>query len=55
MDEIRHLLERQAAWQRSRGDLTWAEKIRIAEMMREALLELRRSKPVRARGESSEE
>lgn len=30
------LLDRQAAWQRSRRDLSWAEKVRMAERARPA-------------------
>jgi hypothetical protein len=35
MREILELLERQARWQKSRKDLPWAEKIRMAERVRE--------------------
>ncbi len=39
-------LERQAAWQRSRRDLTWPEKMRLALIMREAALVLRDARSV---------
>jgi hypothetical protein len=34
MTEIEMLLERQARWQRRRKDLSWPEKIRMAEQIR---------------------
>jgi hypothetical protein len=34
MSEVLKLLERQARWQKSRKDLSWAEKIRMAERVR---------------------
>jgi hypothetical protein len=43
MSEVIKLLERQAAWQKSRKDLSWPEKIRMAEAIRESVLQLRRS------------
>lgn len=36
MTEIEQLLERQARWQKSRSSLSWAEKIRMAERVRES-------------------
>jgi hypothetical protein len=36
MDEVRLLLERQARWQKTRKDLSWPEKIRMAEKIRES-------------------
>jgi hypothetical protein len=45
MDEIQQLLNRQAAWQRSRQSLTWPEKIRMAAMVRESVKQLRASSP----------
>jgi hypothetical protein len=41
MHEIEQLLERQARWQRSLRKLTWAEKIRMAEKVRDSILLLR--------------
>ena len=41
MTDVRRLLERQAAWQKARGSLSWAEKVHMAEAMREAISELR--------------
>jgi hypothetical protein len=52
MDEVRFLLERHARWQRSRQLLSWSEKVRIAESVRESVLQLRRA-PTK-RGTSSE-
>ncbi|MFH1970417.1 MAG: hypothetical protein ABIJ53_08895 [Verrucomicrobiota bacterium] len=45
MNDARALLERQAAWQKTRARLTWSEKIRQAEVLRDALLNLRRTRP----------
>ena len=41
MTDIRHLLDRQAEWQKARGGLSWPDKIRMAEAMREAISQLR--------------
>ncbi len=35
MTDTRKLLERQAEWQKGRAALTWSEKIRMAEAVRE--------------------
>ena len=43
MVEIQSLFKRQAAWQRSRAKLPWAEKLRQAVVMRESLRSLRRT------------
>ena len=49
MNDIPRMLDRQAAWQQSRRLLPWPVKIRMAEMAREAIKQLRndvtRSKP----------
>jgi hypothetical protein len=39
--DVLKLLESQAAWQRARARLTWPEKLRLAETMRDAALKLR--------------
>ncbi len=41
MTDLEHLLERQAQWQKSRQSLTWPEKIRMAERVRESIGQLR--------------
>ena len=42
MTDVRRLLERQAEWQKARGGgLSWPEKVRMAEAMREVILQLR--------------
>jgi hypothetical protein len=41
MTDVRQLLARHAEWQRARGGLSWPEKVRMAEAMREAILRLR--------------
>lgn len=43
MNDLEQMFERQAAWQRSRSNLPWAEKLRLSLVMRESLLALRRS------------
>lgn len=45
MNEIRELLERQARWQKTRKALTWPEKIRMAERVRESIRQLRAASP----------
>ena len=45
MTTLREIFARQARWQRERAQLSWPEKIRLAEAMREALLVLRAGKP----------
>lgn len=44
MTDVRQLLARQAEWQRARGGLSWPEKVRMAEAMREAIVRLRGEK-----------
>jgi hypothetical protein len=34
MSDIKELLDRQARWQKSRKNLSWAEKVRMAERVR---------------------
>ncbi len=50
MMNLEKLLERQAAWQRSRRTLTWAEKVRIAEQVRSSLDPLRAARSNRQAG-----
>jgi hypothetical protein len=38
MNDIHRLLERQSEWQKRRKDLSWPEKIHMAEAMRETVL-----------------
>ncbi len=47
MNEVEKLLERQAAWQRTRADLSWTEKLRLAARLRDAALALRPTTPVK--------
>lgn len=49
MTDVKLLLERQARWQQTRRALTWPEKVRMAEQVREAVLLLRHS----AKGEAT--
>ena len=43
MTDMRHSLERQAEWQKTRNRLSWPEKVRMAEAVRESLRQLRRA------------
>ena len=45
MNDIQKLLEKQALWQKSRKALTWPEKIRMAERVRESIRQLRSESP----------
>jgi hypothetical protein len=45
MTEIQQLLERQAAWQKERRNLSWEEKIRMIEDLRESIRVMRESQP----------
>lgn len=47
MSEITKLLERQAAWQKSRAKLTWPQKVRMAASVREWAARLRRARLAR--------
>jgi hypothetical protein len=53
MSDTLKLLERQAAWQKSRVALTWAEKIRMAEAVRESVAQLSRNRLSMASGASA--
>lgn len=44
MSELTDLLERQERWQRSRAQLTWSEKLRLAEVLRDAALAIGRER-----------
>jgi hypothetical protein len=48
--ELQKLFEAQAAWQRARARLSWPEKIRMAEAMRESAAQLRRIPSAQPRG-----
>ena len=39
--DLRQALDRQAAWQRARAGASWAEKLRAALILRQAMLALR--------------
>lgn len=41
MFDVKTMLERQARWQQSRAKLSWTEKLRMAEILREAALAMR--------------
>jgi hypothetical protein len=45
MNEIPERLKKQAQWQKGRRNLSWPEKIRLAEAIRDSLEPLRRSRP----------
>jgi len=46
MTDTRELFERQAAWQASRRRLSWPEKVRMAEAIRESLVRFRNTRPL---------
>lgn len=43
MIDLKALLDRQAKWQKSRRDLPWPEKVRMAAILRDSVAQLRRS------------
>lgn len=43
MSNVDEMLKRQAQWQKSRQQLTWPEKIRMAEQVRDSVVALRSS------------
>jgi hypothetical protein len=45
MDEAVKQFARQAQWQTRRKTLSWPEKVRQAEAMRESIIALRKKKP----------
>lgn len=49
MNEVQALLEKQACWQKTRLELSWPEKIRMAEGVRESALQLHQIQPVPAK------
>lgn len=38
-------LKKDAAWQKERSALSWAEKVRLAEALRESIAQIRRNRP----------
>jgi hypothetical protein len=44
MTDMRRLFERQTAWQKGRTALTWPEKVRMAEAIREWVSRLSRAR-----------
>jgi hypothetical protein len=44
MTEIPERLKKQAQWQKSRRDLSWPEKVRLAETMRDSVERLRQGR-----------
>lgn len=45
MTDVAELLNRQAQWQKSRQSLTWPEKIRLVEQVRDSVRLLRAQPP----------
>lgn len=43
---MRGVFERQAAWQAGRHRLSWPEKVRMAEVIRESVIRLRTMRPI---------
>jgi len=46
MFDVKKMLERQARWQHSRAKLSWTEKLRMAEILREAALAMGSSRGI---------
>jgi hypothetical protein len=46
MADTHELFERRAAWQAGRRRLSWPEKVRMAEAIRESLVRLRSTRPL---------
>jgi hypothetical protein len=53
MTSVDEMLKRQAQWQKSRQHLTWPEKIRMAEQVRDSVVALRRASPGDRRDETA--
>ena len=53
MNDILRLLERQAAWQRSRAALSWSEKVRMSEAIRQSVVQFRRVESRSTSGDST--
>ncbi len=49
MVDIKDLLDRQSRWQRARAQLSWSEKLRLAEILRSAALIMGRRQGRRTR------
>jgi len=54
MTDTRELFECQAAWQAGRRQLSWPEKVRMAEAIRESLVRLRNTRPIDPKTDSAE-
>ena len=46
MFDVKTMLERQARWQHSRAKLSWTEKLRMAEILRESALAMGSSRRI---------
>ena len=46
MFDVKTMLERQARWQHSRAKLSWTEKLRMAEILRESALAMGASRGI---------
>jgi hypothetical protein len=55
MTDLEQMLKRQAQWQKSRQDLMWPEKIRLAEQVRESVSQWRVRPAPLYRGRRSDE
>lgn len=45
MSDVLELLQRQAEWQKARAQLSWSEKLMLAEMLRDAAVAMRPQSP----------
>ena len=55
MVNLKDLLERRSRWQRARAQLSWSEKLRLAEILRRAALTLGRQREERSRSSTDVE
>ncbi len=55
MTDIADLLKRQAEWQRSPRRLSWAEKVRMAERVRDSVALLKRARTIQPSEENPSE
>jgi hypothetical protein len=55
MSDMRAFFERQAAWQAGRRDLSWPDKVRMAEAVRDSVEQFRKLREIHAKSHGGEE
>lgn len=53
MNDVHQMMRRQAVWQKTRAALAWPEKIKQAEVLREACIKLRSTNVAQHRAEKA--